>query len=342
MQEPEGKKLTMDDAAKALGVSKTTVSRALSGKGRIGEETRQRVLEFFAQHKPHPNVPASEPEEPQPHTCNISMVMPAGLLSAELFSSELLFFPKALKGVSEVAAKEEYDVILTLADTNDLSELSRVIENRKADGLLWMRTLLDDRPAELLKKSGIPFVTVGMSRDPQVFQVDHDHTEACRELTSILLMKGLRKIAVVAGDMNYMVNRNRLEGFYKAYEELGFELDQSLVFTGVDSQSLADRATDAILMRSADCIIGADDLLASLVFKKLEYEKVLIPQDIRLAAFHDGELLKTAKPGITAIKFNAQELGRTACKVLMRRIHGEEVPQVTKLSYEVAIRESTK
>lgn len=48
MQEQEPKKLTMDDVAKALGVSKTTVSRAVSGKGRIGETTRQRVLEYIA------------------------------------------------------------------------------------------------------------------------------------------------------------------------------------------------------------------------------------------------------------------------------------------------------
>ncbi len=57
MQEPEGKKLTMDDVAKALGVSKTTVSRAVSGKGRIGEETRQRVKDYIAQHNYHLNAP---------------------------------------------------------------------------------------------------------------------------------------------------------------------------------------------------------------------------------------------------------------------------------------------
>lgn len=340
MQEPEGKKLTMDDVAKALGVSKTTVSRAVSGKGRIGDKTRQLVLDYIAQHKYKPHTATGGQEEHR--TCNIGMVLPDGLLSQGLFSSELLFFPKVLKGVSEVAAKEKYDVIMTFADANDLTELSRVIENRKVDGLLWMRTLYDDRPEELLKKSGIPFVAVGMSKDTQAFQVDHDHAEACRELTSILLMKGLRKIAVVAGNMDYMVNRNRLEGFYRAHTELGFEPDRSLVFTGVDSQELVDRATDTILMRSTDCIIGADDLLASLILRKLEEEKIRIPQGIRLASFQDGEMLQAARTGVTAIKFNAQELGRVSCKVLMRRIHEEEAVQVTRLSYEVAMRESTK
>ena len=69
---------------------------------------------------------------------------------------------------------------------------------------------------------------------------------------------------------------------------------------------------------------------------------MMIPEDMRLASFHDSQLLKAARAGITAIKFNTEELGRETCKVLLRRIRGEEVPQVTKLAYEVAMRESTK
>lgn len=335
MQGQEGKKLTMDDVARELGVSKTTVSRAVSGKGRIGEETRQRVLDYIAQHNYKPNVIAKGLANNR--TYNIGMVLPADLLS-----SDLPFFPKALKGISEVAAKEEYDVIMILIDANDLSRLARVIENHKVDGLILMRTLQDDKPAEMLKKGDIPFVSIGLSDDPQVCQVDNDHVEACRELTGILLMKGLKKIAVVSGDMNYVINQKRLEGFRKAHEELGFALDESLVFTDVDSEMYAARVTDTILMRSVNCIIGADDLLASLVLKKLEEEKVRIPEDVRLASFHDSQLLRGAKTGITAIKFNTEELGREACKVLLRKMREEEVPHITKLSYEVAIRESTK
>lgn len=335
MQGQEGKKLTMDDVAKELGVSKTTVSRAVSGKGRIGEETRKRVLDYIAQHNYKPNVIAKGLANNR--TYNIGMVLPADLLS-----SDLPFFPKALKGISEVAAKEEYDVIMILIDANDLSRLARVIENHKVDGLILMRTLQDDKPAEMLKKGDIPFVSIGLSDDPQVSQVDNDHVDACRELTSILLMKGLKKIAVVSGDMNYVINRKRLEGFRKAHKELGFELDESLVFTDVDSELFAARVTDTILMRSVNCIVGADDLLTSLVLKKLEEEKVRIPEDIRLASFHDSQLLRGAKTGVTAIKFNTEELGREACKVLLRKMREEEVPHITKLSYEVAIRESTK
>ncbi len=325
----------MDDVAKELGVSKTTVSRAVSGKGRIGEQTRQRVLEYISQHNYKPNVMAKGLANQR--TYNIGMV-----LQADLLSSDLPFFPKALKGISEVAAREEYDVIMTLVDSNDLSRLVRVIENNKVDGMILMRTLQDDKPAQMLKKSGIPFVTLGLSDDPDICQVDNDHVDACRELTSILLLKGLKKIAVVSGDMNHVINRKRLEGFYQAHKDLGIPYDESLIFTDVDSRMFAARAADRIRMRNVNCIIGADDLITSYLLKKLEEEQVRIPEDMRLASFHDSQLLTSAKTSVTAIKFNTEELGREACKVLLHQIRGEEAAHVTKLSYEVAMRESTK
>lgn len=91
MQEQEGKKLTMDDVAKALGVSKTTVSRAVSGKGRIGEQTRQKVLEYIAQHNYKPNVMAKGLANKR--TYNIGMV-----LQADMLSSDLPFFQRRLRG----------------------------------------------------------------------------------------------------------------------------------------------------------------------------------------------------------------------------------------------------
>lgn len=335
MQGQLQKKMTIEDIAKELGVSKTTVSRAISGKGRIGDETRQRVLEYIDLHNYKPNALAQGLAKNR--TYNIGMV-----IQSDLLSDDMPFFSKALKGITEVAAEETYDVMMTIVDGDDLSRLERVLENHKVDGVILMRTLYDDKPAEMLKKSGIPFVAVGTSDDSDIYQVDNDDAEACRELTSILLMKGLRKIAAVAGDMNYIINRKRMEGFYRAHEDLGIPLDPTLVFTDVNTTMLAARVTDTILMRHANCIIGADDLLTRAVLDKLVEEDVFIPAEMRLASFFDSHLLASADLGITTVKFNVVQLGREACRVLLRLIRGEEVPYVTKLAYEVALRESTK
>jgi len=403
MQEPGLKKLTMDDVARELGVSKTTVSRSVSGKGRIGKETRERVLSYIAAHshkqpdaakgqesgtaaaaaKPvagsrkswqeqagrqqaeqaesgsrqaeqdeagsraagqtaaarHSSVRNSSARKKAGNrgTCNIGVVLPA-----DLFSQDRPYFPKVLKGISEVADSEDYDVIMILIDTNDLSRLSRVIEKHKVDGLILIRTSGDEKPVEMLKNSGIPFAAAGMSEDTQIYQADNDYAEACYELTSILLMKGIKKIAAVAGNMNYLMNQKRMEGFYKAHRERGAVPDKSLVFTDINSALSAAKAADTILMRGAGCILCGDDLLASYVLRELEEKNIRIPQDMRLACFHDSQLLASAKTGITAIAFHTEELGREACRMLLHQLRGEEVPRVAKLPYEVTLRESTK
>lgn len=447
----------MEDVARELGVSKTTVSRSVSGKGRIGKKTRQRVLDYIAQHsaktaeaesedtaaktaadsasdepadstsdgpakaaengtadepakgiantaagngtaaEPAKTTAAAAPErvktaagngtaaeraettangaagaafqntadtlnaaapkstavkntaskstannssrrkQTKKGTGNIGVVLPA-----DLFASDRPYFPKALKGISEIADSEDYDVIMILVDTNDLSRLSRVIEKRKADGLILIRTLQDEKPMEMLKTSEIPFAAVGESDDPQVYQADNDYTEACFELTNILLMKGVKKIAAIAGNMSYMINQKRMEGFYRAHKERGVTPDRSLIFTDTVSALAAAKAADTAAMRGASCIIGADDLITSQVLRELEDQHIRIPEDMKLASFHDSQLLASAKTGITAIQFHTEELGREACRMLLHQIRGEEVPRRTKLSYEVTLRESTK
>ena len=93
----EEKNITISDVAEALGVSKTTVSRAISGKGRIGEATRQKVLEFIEEHDYKPNVIAKGLA--QSKTFNICVVMPGNYALVDL-----PFFQEAIMGIQEVAS----------------------------------------------------------------------------------------------------------------------------------------------------------------------------------------------------------------------------------------------
>ena len=90
------KNITISDVAEALGVSKTTVSRAISGKGRIGEATRQRILEYIEEHDYKPNVIAKGLA--QSRTYNICVVMPGNYSLVDL-----PFFQEIIMGIQEVA-----------------------------------------------------------------------------------------------------------------------------------------------------------------------------------------------------------------------------------------------
>ena len=333
--ENEKKNITISDVADALGVSKTTVSRAISGKGRIGDETRQRVLAYIEEHDYKPNVIAKGLA--QSKTFNICVVMPSSYALVDL-----PFFQEAIMGIQEIAGMMEYDILLCICQENDISGLERIIKNRKVDGVILLRTFVKDAQIEFLSNKQIPFVTVGSTTYKNVVQVDNDHKSACRELTSILLMRGMEKIALLGGSENFVVNQNRFRGFRESYEAIGKEYDSDLVFMNLEGKAFIDRAVDTILSKDVECIICMDDAICSQVLRKLRQEGKQVPTDIKIASFYNSSLLENSLPSITSLDVDTKELGAESCKNLLAQIESQEVAERTLLSYEVIMKESTK
>ncbi len=162
--------LTIDDIAEALGVSKTTVSRAISGKGRISKETTDRVRAYIEEHNYKPNVYAQGLAKQC--TRNIGVIWPS-----DTEAETLPFFQKCLLGINKVTAREGYDLLLTItSESEDETEaLRRIVENHKVDGIILTRTLVRDAAADYLQEAGIPFVSIGNCEDPQRICVDNEN-----------------------------------------------------------------------------------------------------------------------------------------------------------------------
>ena len=335
MEKEEKKDITIADVAEALGVSKTTVSRAISGKGRIGKETRKRVLEYIEEHDYKPNAIAKGLA--QSKTYNICVVMPR-----DYEVVDWNFFQRCLFGIQEMAETVGYDILLTMCQMNDISSLERIVANHKVDGVILMRTFLEDAQIEFLQQKNIPFVTTGSTNYEGVIQIDHNHRSACRELTSIILMKGMKRIALIGGDENHVVTQSRLRGFREAYAKMGKTLDVDLMFLSQDNQVLVEKAVKEALNRQADCILCMDDAVCSRVLKTLRQQHVKVPEDVRVASFYNSMVLENNVPSITSLSFDAKELGMVACRTLLDLTEGLEVKERTLLPYEVVLKESTK
>ena len=170
----ENKNITIGDVAKALGVSKTTVSRAISGKGRIGDATRQKVLDYIEVNNYRPNPMAKGLADQRKY--NICWAIPG---DSNVYA--LPFFQKCMAGVCEVTMATDYDILISLVYEDNISHLERIVENKKVDGVILGRTLVDDIAVRYLKSRNIPFVTVGSSKEENVIQIDNDHENACKE-----------------------------------------------------------------------------------------------------------------------------------------------------------------
>lgn len=330
----QNKKITIADVAAALGVSRTTVSRAISGKGRIGKETRAKVLAYIEAHDYKPNVIAKSLA--QSKTYNICVVMPG-----EYDVIDLHFFQECLFGIQEIAGAMEYDLLLAICKNNDVSSLDRVISNQKVDGTILMRTFVEDAQVEYLQSKKAPFVAIGSSNYPGVVQVDHNHRNACRELTSILLMKQMKKIALVGGDEGHVVNQSRIKGFREAYAATGTQMDESLLYFNQENNIMLDKKVEEILEKGADCILCLDDAACSRVLRKLNEAEIKIPEEIRVASFYNSRVLENNVPSITSLDFGAKDIGMVACRTLLDMIAGKKVQQRTLLPYQVVLKEST-
>ena len=331
----ENKTLTIADIADALSVSKTTVSRAISGKGRIGSETRERVLKYIDAHNYTPNVIAKSLA--QNKTYNLAVVMPGDY---ELI--DLPFFQNCIMGIQEIASSFDYDMLLTVCNNADVTKLERIVRNRKVDGVILLRSFMDDVQVEYLQEKNVPFVVTGSSNYKGVVQVDNDHRAACRELTSILLMKRMKKIALIGGNEEHVVTQSRLMGFKDAFADSGTAVDESLIYMNLDNPVLLDGKLDDIIKREVDCIVCMDDAICMEVLYKLRREGISVPDQIRVASFYNSSMLETHDPSITSLDFDAKELGMLVCRTLLDMIEGQKVQKKTLLGYEVRLRESTK
>ncbi|MBQ9232874.1 MAG: LacI family DNA-binding transcriptional regulator [Lachnospiraceae bacterium] len=330
-----GNNLTITDIADALNISKTTVSRAISGKGRIGSDTREKVLKYIDDNNYVPNPMAKGLA--QSKTYNICWVTPA-----DSVATELPFFQRCMMGIADVTGGYNYDILVSMVYEDNINQLKRIITNKKVDGAILGRTLVNDLSVEFLKKSEIPFVVIGSTEIKNITQVDNDHIRACKELTSILVMKGVKKIAIIGGSLNHVVNRTRRDGFLLGLKEQGVKPDEELIYVGSDDSISVERAVDDALRNGAECLVCMDDGICANVLAKLKKDGVEIPSDIKVASFYNSVVLENNQPAITTLSYDPKELGATACKVLFDKIAGKTVQNKLLLSYDVLLKGSTQ
>lgn len=330
-----GKNITISDVANALNISKTTVSRAISGKGRIGAQTRQRVLDYIEKNDYRPSLVAQGLAMSK--TLNIGVAMPPRY---ELM--DLPFFQNCMYGIHEMATSLGYDILLTFCDNMDISHLERIVNYHKVDGIILMRSYTEDREIELLQKKKIPFVVIGSTNYSDVYQIDHDHLEACRELVSILLMKQLTRLALIGGDDRLVVTQNRFKGFRKAYEDLKMNYDDKLIYMNYDKAPMIEKAMDDILQKRVDCIVCMDDSICTQVLKDCHKRGILIPEQMRLVSFYNSTVLENNLPPVTSLSFGVRDLGMQAARMLIDQMEDRETAKKVLLGYEVVLKESTK
>lgn len=329
------KKLTVELIAQELGISATTVSRALSGKGRVSAQTRARVLEYVGR-SDYETSPLARRQEARA-THNLAFVIPSHFVQLDL-----PFLRKCMGGVCRMAAQRGYDVLLCYADPQDTVQLERQLRAHKVDGVILSRTLDVDPCLELVNRYRMPYVAMGRLEDENALQMDNDQVGAAREMTTLLLQTGARRIAYIGGSMRYTVNSDRMQGYLRALTEYGITPDRKIICPEVESRDQVSDVVENLLNQYPDCILCGDDSISMTVLAYLQEHGISVPGQIRLASLYDSESLLISVPNISAAQFDAARLGVQACRMLLDSMEGREVIRRQVQGYQIVLRDSTK
>ncbi len=321
---------TMDDLARELGVSKSTVSRALSDSNRISVETVRRVKDCAREHGFRPNLVAKALAGKS--TLNIAAVMPR-----EAAANPTGFFYDCLSGMVSRAEKAGYNILICMSDGTDTDSLESIIQNRKADAVILMQPRRNDVAVSLLKAEKIPFVAVGAVEEEGVVQVDSRISRNCADFTKLCAaaVRPGGRILFVCGTLDVIANSRRLSGFLDGMAELPDSSVQHAVC--YDAQDLRDDPD----LRGWDLILFSDDVVCVQALGALERAGITVGKDVMVASFHDSVLLETHTPPISALRVDAFSLGETAVTRTLSVIAGETVAETTYIDCSYQMRLST-
>ena len=304
---------TMDDIAQELGLSKSTVSRALSDSGRISLSTREKVQSFAKAHGFKPNLVAKALAGQK--TLSIAAVMPF-----EATALQMMFFHECLSGIVTKASASGYSVLVCMTKTDDVNILESAIENRKIDAVILTQLKHDDENVRLLRKSDIPFVVIGSGAGEKAIHVDSRMKENCADFTvecGSRLSEGER-VLFVCGSLDVEANNNRLSGFLSGMESEKIR-EKSLQYAVCTEAS--DMA-DEISLKNWGLILCSDDVVCLEVLEILREKGIAVGSDVKIASFHDSVLLETVVPPISALKVDASALGAKAAELALKVANG--------------------
>ncbi|SEI57383.1 transcriptional regulator, LacI family [Dyadobacter koreensis] len=332
---------TIIDIAKAIGVSNSTVSRALHGHADISPETRQAVLDMAAQLDYQPNQLAYNLVKSRTNT--IGMIVP------EFTNS---FFPNVIIGAHEVLTEAGYN--LTIMQSNEsyaveVSNTKAMLANR-IDGLLISLTQETNNYDHLkvFEKRGIPLVLFNRVCDhveaPKVVVNDFDASFSAVEH---LILNGYERIAHLGGPLNLRVSRERLRGYRAAMEKYGKNIEENMIIQGMFSQQKA-RIYGKYLLdleNRPDAIFAVNDSAAIEIMLMALEKGIKIPDQLGVVGFSDNPESAYIGPGLTTIRQPTAEIGKTTAKWILQLVESEEevkLPNETVLKTELVVRGSSK
>jgi DNA-binding LacI/PurR family transcriptional regulator len=335
------KHTTIKDIAKKLGISASTVSRALSDNPDIKEETKKLVRKVVKQFNYKPNPIAQSLKNNR--TTIIGVIVP------EIKHD---FFASVISGIEEVAYHSGYTIIVCQSNESferEVLNTNSLIQQRVAGILVSIsqETKNGDHFRNVMN-GGIPLVFFDRAYEKiPASKVVIDDEKSAGDAVSYLINKGYKKIAHFAGPKSLEICKRRRNGYINALKKAGLTVSKELVLYGGLHESDGYKLMDKLLKENIkpDAIFAVNDPVAIGAFQRIKEAGLKIPGDIGIVGFSNNKITSLVDPGITTIDQPSFEMGRKAAEILIEMIENGKgsmkKPKKIVLDAGLVIRNST-
>jgi len=316
--------ITIKDIAKRVGVSPSTVSKALNNRSDVSAETRAKILEVAQElnFTPHAFGKALKKKTSE----NIGVLFCRDLHSL----SSNPFYSRVLEGIEAELALNNYNLILQIVTESTKDELPKMVRERQVDGLLLVGTFVDSY-LERIFQEDLRIVLVDPKKPSYRYsQVLIDNEHGAFQATKYLIDRGHRQIGFISGDLSRMSFQQRYNGYLKALQASGIEVNENWVRTG-GLENGYDHVKALLSTEKVTAIFSANDINAIYGYKAINDLGLRIPEDISVIGFDDIDLAKISTPPLTTMRVYKEELGSIAVRTLLRMLQTGDTRPVTTI-----------
>ena len=333
--------VTILDIAEALGITPSTVSRALHNHPNISEETKQAVNDCAKRMRYRRNIAASSLRTGKSNT--IGVIVPR--INSHFISS-------AIGGIETAAKQAGYNIIICQSNESLEAEANAVstLLSKRIDGMLVsisMETTGSKHFREVIT-SKVPLVFFDRAcPDLDVSSVTIDDFKGAYKATEHLIKQGCRRIAHFGGSTDLAIYRNRIEGYKRAMNHYQIPVDEDMIFT---TKQLTDTMGSMLIEKLYECnnlpdgICSSNDNMAAGAMKFLMEHCVKIPEQVAVIGFSNALFSQWMTPPLSTVDEHSELMGNHAVSLLLEEIKQTAANCITRniiLNPELIIRGSS-
>lgn len=314
--------VTIKDIAKALGLSTSTVSRALRDSYEISEDTKKLVKEYATSINYRPNPIALSLKEKRSRSI--------GVIVCEIANS---FFSQVINGIDAFAYDRGYNVTVSQTHESFEREVLDVshMASRSVDGLL-ISVSAETQNYDHLKKlhaQGLPMVFFDrIIPEIATHKVTTNNIAGAHAAVTHLIENGYRRIANLAAAEYMTITQERLTGYRNALADKGIPYDPELVKHCTHGELLQQEVATALdsllsLPEKPDAILASADTFTRSCLRYFNSNGIRVPDDVALVGFSNSDMTELLDPPLTIVRQPAFEIGSKATEMLLQLIEAK-------------------